>query len=151
MRVIFLQTVKGKGQKNQTKDVSDGYARNFLIPKKLAVAATPEAIKKLETAQASAVAEDQAEMERVERMIKELESKKLEFTLKSDDKGSVFGAVSAEMIKKALHERGLAAKDQVEVLLEHHLKEFGEHAVELRFHKGVTGSVTVVIRPQPQP
>ena len=151
MQVIFLQTVKGRGQKNQVKNVSDGYARNFLIPQKLAVPATPATLKNIEAAQVQAVTEDKAGMERVARMIRGLKDKKLEFTLKSDAKGSVFGSVSAEMIKKALQAQGLGAKDQVEVLLEHHLKEFGEHAVKLRFHKGVMGEVTVSVKPQPQP
>ena len=150
MQVVFLQTVKGIGQKNQIKNVSDGYARNFLIPRKLAAPATPVAVKNIEAAQAQAQAEDKAEMDRVAKMVKELKAKKLEFQLKSDAKGSVFGSVSADMIKKALHEQGLGAKDQVEVLLEHHIKEFGEHAVQLRFHKGVSGSVTVSVKPQPQ-
>lgn len=151
MQVIFLQTVKGKGQKNQVKNVSDGYARNFLIPQKLAVPATPAALKSVTAAQTQAIAEDKAEMERVENMVRKLGSEKLEFSLKSDDKGSVFGSVSSDMIKKALQERGLGTKDQVEVLLEHHLKEFGEHTVQLRFHKGVTGKVVVNVKPQPQP
>lgn len=153
MQVIFLQTVKGRGQKNQVKDVSDGYARNFLIPQKLAVPATPAALKNVQAAQTQAVMEDKAEMERVAKIIQGLKAKKLEFSLKSDAKGSVFGSVSADMIKKALHEQGLGAKDQVEVLLEHHLKEFGEHTVQLRFHKGVMGIVTVSVKPQlpPQP
>lgn len=151
MQVIFLQTVKGKGQKNQVKNVSDGYARNFLIPRKLAIPATPAALKNVEAVKVQSETEDKAEMERVTRMVRDLENKKLEFELKSDDKGSVFGSVSADMIKKALLEQGLGAKDHVEVLLEHHIKEFGEHAVRLRFHKGVMGKVTVNVKPQPQP
>lgn len=151
MQVIFLQTVKGKGQKDQVKNVADGYARNFLIPQGFAVPATPATLKNLQAARIQTDMEDKAETGRVARMVQDLKSKKLEFTLKSDAKGSVFGSISGDMIKKALQEQGLGAKDQVEVLLEHHIKEFGEHTVKLRFHKGVTGSVTVNVKPQPQP
>ena len=148
MQVIFLQTVKGKGQKNQVKNVSDGYARNFLIPQKLAVPATPAALANIRASEAQAETEDKAEAERIARMVRDLKNKKLDFALKSDAKGSVFGSVSGEMIKKALHEQGLGLQDQVEVLLEHHIKAFGEHAVQLRFHKGVTGTVMVSVKPQ---
>lgn len=148
MQVIFLQTVKGRGQKGQVKNVSDGYARNFLIPQGLAVPATPATLKNVETSRAQADAEDKAETERVARLVKDMKSKKLQFTLKSDAKGSVFGSVSADMIKKALQEQGLGPKDQAEVLLEHHIKEFGEHTVRLRFHKGVMGEVTVSVKPR---
>lgn len=151
MQVIFLQTVKGKGQKNQVKNVADGYARNFLIPQRLAVPATPAALKNLQAVQTQSETEEKAETQRVARMVQDLKTKKLEFALKSDAKGSVFGSVSADMIKKALQEQGLGTKDQVEVLLEHHIKTFGEHAVSLRFHKGVMGTVTVSVKPQPQP
>ena len=150
MQVVFLQTVKGIGQKNQIKNVSDGYARNFLIPRKLAAPATSVTVKNVEAAHAQAQADDKAEMDRVAKMVKDLKAKKLEFFLKSDVRGSVFGSVSVDMIKKTLHEQGLGVKDQVEVLLEHHSKEFGEHTVQLRFHRGVTGTVTVIVRPQPQ-
>lgn len=148
MQVIFLQTVKGRGEKNQVKNVSDGYARNFLIPQGLAVPATPAALKNVEAVKSQAEAEDQAETERVAKLVQEMKNKKLAFTLKSDAKGSVFGSVSADMIKKSLQEQGLGAKDQADVLLEHHIKEFGEHTVQLRFHKGVMGSVTLSVKPQ---
>ena len=79
MQVVFLQTVKGIGQKNQIKNVSDGYARNFLIPRKLAAPATSVTVKNVEAAHAQAQADDKAEMDRVAKMVKDLKAKKLEF------------------------------------------------------------------------
>lgn len=151
MQVIFLQTVKGKGEKNQVKNIADGYARNFLIPQGLAVPATPATLKGLEAAKARADEEDKEEMERVHRLVSELKNKKLEFQLKTDGKGSVFGSVNADMIKKSLQEQGLSGNDRVEVELKHPIKEFGEHRVELRFHKGVTAKVAVSVQPLSQP
>ena len=148
MQVIFLQTVKGKGQKNQIKNVADGYARNFLIPQGLAMPATPVALANLKTQQAQAAADDQQEAQRVAKLVGDIKNKKLEFSLKGDDKGSVFGSVNADMIKKALQEQGLGSHDHVEVLLKHPIKVFGEHKVELRFAKGAAAEVIVSVTQQ---
>jgi len=148
MLVIFLQTVKGRGQKNQVKDVADGYARNFLIPQGLAVPATPMALKNIEAMQSRASAEDREESERISRLVRSLNEKRLMFDLKSDAKGSVFGSVSADMIRKAVLEQGLDGKDKAEIILAHPLREFGEHKVEVRFAKGVTAKLTVIVQPR---
>ena len=151
MQVIFLQTVRGKGEKNQVKNVADGYARNFLLPRGLAIAATPAALAALRNESAKSATEDKEAEARTAEIVRELRDKKIEFLLKSDDKGSVFGSVTAEMIKKALREHGFVTKDRVEISLPHPLKTFGEHKIELRLHKGAAAEVVVVLRPQPRP
>src|SRR6185369_12682895 len=125
MQVIFLQTVKGKGQKGQVKEVSDGYARNFLIPQGIAAPATPTGLKNAQEAHIQAAKEEKAEIERLMQAAARLNAQQLEFSLKSDAKGSVFGSVSADMIKKALQEGGLDLKGKGEAMLPHPIKEFG--------------------------
>lgn len=148
MQVIFLQTVKGKGQKDQIKNVADGYARNFLIPRGLAAPATPAALERLKTSQLHAAAEDKAEREKVLRITEALKHERLDFTLKTDGKGSVFGSVSAETIKRALQAKGLTETEITEIALEHPLRELGEHTVTVRFNKGLSAKVTIKIEPQ---
>lgn len=151
MQVIFLKDVKGKGQKGQVKNVADGYARNFLIPQGSAVPATPAALARLEAERSKGETESKEAEQRIARIIQNLKDKKIEFLLKTDEKGSVFGSVTGEMIEKALREHGFVTKDRVNAPLAHPIKEFGEHQVELHFHKGLTAKIGVVVKPQPRP
>jgi large subunit ribosomal protein L9 len=148
MQVIFLQNVKGRGEKGQVKNVSDGYARNFLIPQGLAQPATPASLKELEAKKIQAEQGSEEETERVSQLIKKMKGQELEFRLKTDDKGSVFSSVTANMIEDALRKHGLEENDRAEVVLKHPLKELGEHKVEVRFHKGETGRFTVSVKPE---
>jgi large subunit ribosomal protein L9 len=148
MKVILLEDVKGQGHKNQLKDVSDGYARNFLFPRKLAVAATPAMIRSLETKRAESEHESEETVKRLETLARELSTRTIEFKLKTDDKGSVFGSVKHDMIEKAIREHHLTTKDRVEAVLEHPLKELGDHDVLLRFAKGITAKIKVRINPE---
>lgn len=99
MKVIFLKDVKNVGKKFDVKNVSDGYARNFLFSQGLAKIATEEAIKSLEAQKAAALKEEEKNKSGLIALAKNLESREFEFKVKTGEKGEVFGSVNKEDIK----------------------------------------------------
>ena len=147
MQVIFLQKVGGKGDKGQVKEIADGYARNFLIPRGLAAPATPEKLKNLEKEKQTKEEAFKKLTEHLYALKRALESKKFEFELKSDKYGSVFGSVNKESILKLLHENGLSADERPEIDLKYPIKEFGEHKISVHLPHGVAATITISVIP----
>ena len=148
MKVILLQDIRGLGKKGEVKEASDGHARNFLLPRGLAKPATPQALSAIGRELA---AKDEAEGEllrRLREIASLLAERNLEFGLKTDEHGSVFGAVNKEMILKAMREHGLVGKERVEIKLEHPLKSFGEHRVKVDLKKGIEAELKIIVRPE---
>jgi len=156
MKIIILQDVKGIGKKHDIKDAADGYARNFLLPNKLAKIATPAALKELEILKSEEGKNEQEFNKRVQEILRQTSERALEFHLKTDPsplpKGegprSVFGSVNKDAILKALRDAGIVTKERVEIELAHPLKEFGEHKVAIRFRNGMSGEIKIIIQPQ---
>ena len=148
MKVIFLQDVKNVAKCHDVKDVADGYARNFLLPNKLAELVTPAALKKLEALKAEARQSEKEFAERVEKIVGELKEKTLEFSLKADESGKTFGSVNKDAVLKALRDSGLITKERVEIKLEHPIKELGEHKIPIRFKNGKETELKIVVRPE---
>jgi large subunit ribosomal protein L9 len=148
MRVIFLENVGRVGKKHEVKEVADGYARNFLFPNKLARPATPAALKELEAALAGMRKNEAEARKRAEEIVRKMKDTTLEFHLKTDGQGSVFGSVNKESILKALRDAGLITKERAEITLDHPIKEFGDKIVPVRFKNGVSGEIKITIKPQ---
>ncbi len=148
MKVILLADVRGLGRKTEVKEVSEGHARNFLFPRGLAKAATSEDLKKLDLRKESQAKEESALRKHLEELARTINDRFVEFTLKTDAKGSVFGSVNKEMILAALREHGLVRKERVDIELEHPLKTIGEHEIAVDLKKGVTAKLKVVIKPE---
>ncbi len=140
MKIILRKDVRGVGRKNDIKEVPDGYARNFLIAKNLAVAATPKAI----AAAGDAQKREEALIAKFKADAEKLAKETLYFFVKTGERGEVFGAVSREDIKKALRERGY---EEGEVVLPKSLKTLGTETVDVRLGRGVTARVKVMIAP----
>ena|SRR3989338_7429272 len=148
MKVIFLKDFPGRGKKYEVREVSDGYARNFLFVNGFAKLATPEALKELETLKISREKKDQELSKHIEALQQTLKDRTLEFTVRADEAGSIFGSVNKDQILSALREQKLVGKERAEVFLEHPLKTLGEHKVTLRFPRGGESvEVKVVVKP----
>jgi large subunit ribosomal protein L9 len=145
MKVIFLGDVKNVGKKYDIKDVSDGYARNFLFPNKLAETATPEAIKKLESMKAEHEKGDKEALAHLESLARKINETKIEFTLKADKSGAVFGSVNKETLLKAMREHKLIGAERIDIDLKYPIKELGEHTVPIDLKKGVTAKLGVLV------
>jgi large subunit ribosomal protein L9 len=149
MKVIFLKDIPGKAKRHDVKEVSEGYARNFLLPRGLAKPAIPAALAELEAQKAAREKENVERARQAEELARTLKERALEFTLKTDEAGSVFGSVKKDDILSALRAQKLIGKERVEVALEHPLKSFGEHTAHLRFPRGgEMVEVKVVVRPE---
>jgi len=129
MKVIFLKNVPKVGKKYETKDISDGYALNFLIPKGLAEAATGGALKKLETLKSREAAEKQIQEDLLVKSLKEVEGKTVRITEKANEKGHLFAAVHKEEIIPAIFEQTRVQIHPDFLVLEKPIKEVGDHSI----------------------
>lgn len=145
MKVIFLSDVRNVGKKYDIKDVSAGYARNFLFPNELAESATSAAIKKLELLKAAHEKEDQELHARLEALARKINETKIQFELKSDKSGAVFGSVNKESILKALREHKLIGAERIDIDLKYPIKELGEFIVPIDLKKGAAAKLGVVV------
>jgi large subunit ribosomal protein L9 len=145
MKILLLKDVRQLGRKGQIVTVAEGYARNFLIAKGLGTIAN-EAIQKTAAHVAEVKKQKNDQQERiVKQLARELHNKKIEFSLPQDEKGTLFGAVSADMIKTALQQKGYTGSEQAQIRIDHPLKKVGEHTVEIDFGKNTKTTIIVSI------
>jgi len=143
MKVILLQDIKNFGRKFDVKQVKDGYARNFLLPRNLVKVATSEAIKQLEIQKAVWQKQEIETKNKLEALAKELTEKEFHFALKTGDKGEVFGSIDKNDIKNKL---SLSDSD-ININLERPIKKLGTCQVEINLGKGIKTSVRIIIEP----
>ena len=144
MKVILLQDVKGKGKKGQMLEVSDGYARNFMLPKKMAIEATPDAINTMKM-------NDKATQERIARekaaaleTSKKLRAMTLTVTAKGGGAGRLFGAVTNAEIAAALEKQGVKL-DKRKIVLNENIKSVGTYTVTCKLGYEINAPLTVKI------
>ncbi len=145
MKVIFLSDVRNVGKKYEVKEVSDGYARNFLFPNKRAEPATPEAMKKLESMTAAHEKEDNEVRAHLESLARKINETKLQFEVQTDKSGAVFGSVNKESILKALREHKLIGAERIDIDLKYPIKDLGEHIVDIDLKKGVMAKLGILV------
>ena len=145
MKVLLLKDVPGVGQKNDVKDVNDGFARNFLFVKKLAVAATDERLQFLEREEAGKQEKQLNEKIKNQDIADKINSVELIIATKVGEKGKAFGSIGASHIKRALGKQGIDIEEEW-VELEEPLKTTGSKQIPLKFPHGVFGFVTVTIK-----
>jgi len=132
MKIILLKDIKNVGKKFDIKDVNDGHALNMLIPRGLAVPATPSAIKKVEADKAKIAGEMKVQHELLAQNIKAIEATTLTISGKANDKGHLFAGIHAGEIVKQLHEQAHIELEPSFIQLEHPLKTVGEHMVSIK-------------------
>jgi large subunit ribosomal protein L9 len=142
MRVIFLQDVKGKGKKGEVKNVSEGYARNFLFPKNLASEATSSAMATLKGQQKSEEKKQQDQLEEAEALKNKLAEMTITIKTKTGEGGRVFGSVTSKQIADGLKEQGIKI-DKRKIELADPIKALGYTNVPVKLHSQVTGTVKV--------
>ncbi len=131
MKVILLQDIPKVGRKNEIKEVSDGYARNFLLAKNLARPATLENVKVLENQKVKEEKEKSEENQKCKALAERLKSTVLNFKVRVGEKGRAFGSVTAAKIRDELKKHGIEiTKDQI--LLEESIKTVGENVVRVK-------------------
>lgn len=145
MKVVLLQDVKTLGKKDAIVSVSDGYARNFLIPRKLAVEATQANLNTLKAQVAAAKRQAEEELEQARLKAQEMETVRITIPMKVGAGGKLFGAVSSKEIADAVKAQWNIDVDKKKILLAEPIKAVGEETVEIKLHREVTAKITVAV------
>lgn len=145
MQVVLLEDVKALGKKGQIVNVNDGYARNFILPKKLGIEATPKNLNdlKLQKANADRIAAEQ--LQAAKDLAADLAEKSITLSIKAGEGGRAFGSVSSKEIAKAIQDQLGMEIDKKKLILPEPLKTFGTHEVPVKLHREVTGKLAVKV------
>ena len=147
MRVILKREVRGLGRPGEVKDVADGYAQNFLLPKGLAIEATAGELKHLaQERQADKLKKDRAHAD-AEDLAKRLGTITLMFRLKAGEQGKTFGSVTNKDIAESLKRDHAIDVDRAKITLAEPLKTLGAHSVEIRLAPDIRAKVMVAVEP----
>ena len=145
MKVILLEDVKTLGKKGDIVDVSDGYARNFVLPKKLGVEANAKNRNDLKLQKANADKVAQEQLAAAQELAKTLETKEVTLTIKSGEGGRTFGSVSSKEIAQAAKEQCGLELDKKKIQLPEAIKALGTYEVGVKLHPKVTGKLRVKV------
>ena len=145
MEVVLLEDVKALGKKGQIVKVNDGYARNFILPKKLGIEATSKNLNdlKLQKANADKIAAEQ--LQAAKDLDADLAEKSITLSIKAGEGGKAFGSVSSKEITKAIQDQLGMEIDKKKLVLPEPLKTFGTHEVPIKLHRDVTGKLAVKV------
>ena len=145
MEVVLLEDVKALGKKGQIVKVNDGYARNFILPKKLGIEATSKNLNdlKLQKANADKIAAEQ--LQAAKGLAADLAEKSITLSIKAGEGGKAFGSVSSKEITKAIQDQLGMEIDKKKLVLPEPLKTFGTHEVPIKLHRDVTGKLAVKV------
>ena len=145
MKVILQQDVKGQGKKGQLVEVSDGYGRNFLLAKKLAVLATPENVNTMKQQEKARKAQEAAEKAEAQAIAKKLEDLTVKIAAKAGEGGRLFGAVTAKEVSDALSAQHGISIAKAKLVLEEPIKACGGYKVKAKLGYEISGTVNVMV------
>lgn len=143
MKVILLQDVKSLGKKGDTVNVNDGYARNFILPKKLGVEANNANMNDLKLQKQKADRQAAQELADAKELAEKLKDMTIELQVKAGEGGRVFGSISAKEIVAAMKAQKNMTIDKKKLLIDEPIRSCGVHIIKIRLHKEVTGEFNV--------
>ncbi len=145
MKVVLTQDVKSQGKKGQLINVSDGYARNFLLPKGLAIIADNKALNEIKGREESEKHRKAVELQNAKDTAAKLETVVVKLSGKAGKDGRLYGSVTTKDIAEALASQAGITVDKRKINLDDALKTFGMHSVEVKLHQEVVGKINVMI------
>ena len=145
MKVILLDNIKGVGKKDEVINASDGYARNFLFPKKLAVEANNENMNKLKAKKQSEQYKKNVEKENAQSISKQLNDIILTIKVKAGDNGKIFGGVTSKDISEELKKQYNIDVEKKKIVLAENIKNIGSLDINVKLYEGVVGKLKVKI------
>ena len=145
MKVILLTDVKGSGKKGELAEVSDGYARNYLIPRKLAKEANAQAMHELKNQEESLRHKIEVEKANAEKTAQRLDGKTVKLFAKAGQGGKLFGSVSAKEIAEELKKSYQVTVDKRKISLPSDIKAFGSYECEVRLYQGISAKIFVMV------
>ena len=143
MKVILKTDIKGVGKKDEVINASDGYARNFLFPKNLAVEANKENMSKLKAKQDSAKYQKEQDKEEAMKTADKLSKILLKIKVKAGENGKIFGGVSSKEIAQELSKQYMIQIDKKKIDLKETIKTLGVHNIEIKLFEGVVGKLRI--------
>jgi len=146
MKVILLQDIKNVGKKEQIIEANDGYARNYLFPKKLAIEATKNNLTKLQAKKTSEANKKLAEIEANKKLASQIEKINLKITAKAGANGKIFGGITSKEISEELKKQHSIEIDKKKITLKETIKNLGIFTAEIKFGDGVNAKLTLNIQ-----
>ncbi len=148
MKVIFIQDVKGQGKKGEEKNIADGYARNFLLPKGLAVEATAANLNNLKGQKESQAYKKEQEIKAAEEIKSKLEGVTVKISAKAGENGKLFGSVTSKDIADTLKKQHNIDVDKRKIVLASDIKTTGDITVDAKLYPQIVGKIKVSITAQ---
>lgn len=145
MKVILTQDVKGQGKKDQVVNVSDGYARNFLFPKKLAVPADSSALNDIKNKESAKQHKLDVEKQTAEEIAKKLQTITVKFEYSSGPDKKLYGSVTSKDISEALKKDFGIDIDKRKITLNENIKSFGNFTADVKLFTGVSGKINILV------
>ena len=145
MKVILQQDVKGQGKKGQLIEVSEGYARNFLLPRKLAILATADAMNTMKLQEKAKKAEEARQKAEAEATAEKLKTSQVKVTARAGANGKLFGAVTSKEVSDALQSQYGIELAKQKIVLDEPIKSFGSYQLKAKLGHEVSGTIYVVV------
>lgn len=145
MKVIFLQDVKGSGKKGEIKNVADGYARNMLLPKGLAVEANAENLNKLKGQQSAEQHKIDTEKKTAQESAEKIKDKKVVIKAKAGSNDRLFGSVTPANVADAINEQFGLKIDKKKITLSSEIKNFGSYSATIKFYTGISEKIDIEV------
>ena len=145
MKVILLQDIKGVGKKGDIYNAAEGYARNYLLPRKLAIEANKANMNELELRRKAESGKAQKELEGAEKLADLLNESTVLIKVKAGEKGKLFGSVTNREIAQALYEQTNISLDKKKIIITEPIKSTGNFNVDVKLHSNVTQKLTVIV------
>lgn len=145
MKVVLLQDVKGQGKKDQIVDVSDGYARNFLLPKKLAAIADAAVMNDIKNKEAAKAHKIEMEKKEARELAEKLQSLTVKLKIQGGADGRVYGSVTSKDIAEALKEQHKIDVDKRKIVLDAPIKNYGAYTLDVKLYPEIGGRINLVV------
>ncbi len=146
MKVILLQDIKNVGRKEQVIEANDGYARNYLFPKKLAIEASKDNMLKLQAKKTAEANKKKAEIEANKEIAKKIEKIELQIKAKSGENGKIFGGITSKEIAEELKIQYKFEIDKKKIVLKETIKNLGRFSAEIKFGDGINAKLTINVQ-----
>ena len=146
MKVILLQDIKNVGKKDEIINANDGYARNFLFPKNLALEATKDNLLKLQAKKASKEHKKNLEIEEYKKQAEIINKLTIEIKVKAGANGKIFGGVTAKEISEELNKKHKIQIDKKKIILKETIKNIGRYTVDIKFGDGVNAKLDIEVK-----
>jgi large subunit ribosomal protein L9 len=149
MKVILLQDVEDLGKKYEVKEVKNGYARNFLLPKDLVKPATKQSLKWLEAQKEVIAKEAEEDLKKVQEIASKLDGEEVNIAVKTGDEGQLFESINSQKIAEKIKEMGFDVKKS-QIKLEHPIKEIGEYPISINLAHNLEAEIKLTVTEEPK-